>query len=994
MIRPGHSSGPGRLCALIVASSTLLFSQSAAVGNLTGLVTGPGGKPLAGALVQVDTGRGIREFRTGADGRFMAPQLIPGAVRIHVSSKGMASFRTQVNVVSNQNVVLNVPMAPVAEAYVEVVAVQAPEVGVDANVAVTGRNFDAEAIANLPNIGSDPYSAALKTLPGTPSGGYNFHAAEDGANTYTINGVESRSAGGGTQLLPLNPDLIEQFNVLSAGVSAKYGRFVGGVVNTVTKSGSNTFEGSARHDFTSASWNALPRQSAYTTSKTVPRRVTDVQSYTFLGPIIKDTLFFAVGYKTSTPSSTSVLTGSVGSGLFAPYTFTTTSGSELKDIRLDWQVNAENKLSGSWSRYLSTRSGSTSGRGISAVAAGNGPGRTEKGYKSLSWTSTLASNLLLDVIVSETLTKSGGPGTGSQGGAGVVTWVDLKGIGNGDLYENGLNAGNLNREKIRTLGVNLAWNKAGHSLEGGLQYYHSRMDSMGSYAGADGGYGSMSPSHAVLQFYGWEVAAPPTMDRVYRNLEVNDSTRTKLVMFDPLQGGADTRIIGLFVNDVWALDNHWTVNAGVRYDRNQVDLDPEGDRFTATSLTPRLSASYDLLGNTRHVFTVSLAEYAGQYNVNTFSATSVSNTVPIRLYKYYGVGNGSDALNADGSVNWAVWGKSATALGAGNPYQATPNPLASRQVTADPDIKPPRSREATLSYRYSDPLQSLSATFIHKVQDNYVGMKYLGAAGTAAGAAKKQYFTDTGMEARYEGLEVQYKRQITREFQAGGNLSWSYTRANAGQGVGTSSRNQYGDFIANDLVDPFGPQPGQWSSSSTPFTMHLDASYTHSFGKAGKVEVSMLGNYWGRSFRGYRAYSGPTPATIQSYGYPSSVTRSYADSPTWWPEQFGFDLHVGYDVQIYKKITFFTALDVLNVFNHMQPMYVAYNTALTDGTRTFAPYDPSIAAAYPDWYSNPNLKAVPYSAPNPTNNPNILADGQTGDYTTPRKIQVRVGFRF
>lgn len=994
MIRPGQSSGRGRLCALIVASSTLLFSQSAAVGNITGLVTGPGGRSLAGALVQVDTGRGMREFRSGADGKFMVPQLLPGAVKVHVTAKGMNAFRTTVTVVSNQNVVLNVPLAPVAEASVEVVAVQNPEVGVDPGVAVTGRNFDAEAIASLPNIGSSPYAAALKTLPGTPSGGYNFHGSEDGGNGYAINGVESRSASGGTQMLPLNPDLIEQFNVLSAGVSAKYGRFVGGVVNTVTKSGTNTFQGSARHDFTSDSWNALPRQSAYTTSKKVPRRVTDVQSYTFLGPIIKDKLFFAVGYNTTTPSVTKVITGSVGSGLFAPYTFSSTSGSELKDIRLDWQVNAENKVSGSWSRYLSTSSASTNGRGISTLAAGAGPSRTEKGYKSVSWTSTLTSTLLLDVIASETLVKSGGPGTGSQGGAGVVTWKDLKGTGNGDLYDNGTNAGNLNQEKIRTLGVNLAWNGANHSLEGGVQYYHSRIDSMGSYAGSDGGYASMTPSHALLQFYGWTLAAPPSMDRAYRNLAVNDSTRTRLVMFDPLQGGADTRIIGLFANDVWTLDNHWTVNLGARYDRNQVDLDPEGDRFTATSLTPRLSVSYDLLGNTRHVFGLSLAEYAGQYNVSTFSATSVSNTVPVRLYKYYGAGNGSDALNADGSINWSVWGKSATALGVGNPYQATPNPLTSRSVTADPDIKPPRSREATLSYRYADSLQSLSATVIHKLQDNYVGMKYLGAAGTAPGAAKKQYFTDPGMEARYEALEIQYKRQITPEFQAGGNLSWSYTRANAGQGVGTSSRNQYGDFISNDLVDPFGPQPGQWSSSSTPVTLHLDATYTHSFGKAGKLEVSVLGNYWSRSFRGYRSYSGPTSAEIQSYGYPDTVTRSYPDASTWWPEQFGFDLHVGYEVPLYRKITFFTALDVLNVFNHMQPMYVAYNTALTDGTRTFAPYDPSIAAAYPDWYSNPKLKAVPYSAPNPTNNPYVLADGQTGDYTAPRKIQVRAGFRF
>jgi outer membrane receptor protein involved in Fe transport len=982
------------LCALIVASSSLLLGQSAAVGNLTGTVLGPGRKPLAGALVQVDTGRGVREFRTDAGGHFQASQLLPGTVSVHVTAKGMNGYRTRLTVVANQNVTLVAPLAPVAEASVEVVATTSAKVGVDPTVAVTGMNFDMETIAKLPAIGSDPYTAALKLTPGTPSGGYNFHGSEDGGNGYTINGVESRSAGGGTQVVPLNPDLIEQFNVLTAGVSAKYGRFVGGLVNTVTKSGSNTFEGTARHDLTSASWNALPRQSAYTTSKRVPRHVTDVQSYTFLGPILKDKLFFAVGYKTTTPSTTSVITGSVGSGLFPPYTFTSTSTSELKDIRLDWVIDPSNKLSGSWSRYLATSSASTNGRGISSLAASSGPTRSEKGYKSLSWTSTLSSSLLLDVIVSETLTKSGGPGTGSPAGPGVVTWMDTKNPGNGDLYDNGSSAGNRSQEKIRTLGANVTWTGAGHTLETGLQYYHSRMDSMGSRSGADGGYASMTPSRALIRFYGWNTATPPSMDRAYRNLVVDNANSTRLVMFDPLQGGADTRILGLYANDVWVLDNHWTVSAGVRYDRNKVNLDPEGDQFSTNSLVPRLSASYDLNGDNRHIFTLSLGEYAGQYNVTTFTSTSVSNTVPIRLYKYYGAGNGSDALNPDGSINWSVWGKSATELGAANPYQATPNPLASRLVTADPGIKAPRSREATLSYKYADSRQSLSATLLHKVQDNYVGLKFLGQPGTPAGAAKEQYFTDPGMKARYEGLEIQYQRQISSEFHAGGNLSWSYTKANAGQGVGTSARNQFGPFIDNDLVDPFGPEPGQWNSSSTPFIAHLNGSYTHSFGKAGKLDVSLLGHYWSKSFRGYRSYYGPTTSEIQNYGYPANVTRQYADQDTWWPEQYGFDFHVGYEVEIHRKVMFFTALDVLNLFNHMQPMYVNYSTALTDGTRTYAPYDPSIARDYPDWFSNSRLRPVPYNSPNPNNNPSILADGQTGDYTAPRKIQVRVGFRF
>ncbi len=96
---------------------------------------------------------------------------------------------------------------------------------------------------------------------------------------------------------------------------------------------------------------------------------------------------------------------------------------------------------------------------------------------------------------------------------------------------------------------------------------------------------------------------------------------------------------------------------------------------------------------------------------------------------------------------------------------------------------------------------------------------------------------------------------------------------------------------------------------------------------------------------------------------------------------------MGYEVPVHNTLTFFAALDVINLFNHMQPMYVSYSTALTDGTKVYAPYDPSIADDYPTWWSNPKLKPVPY-------NDGWLPDGTTGDYTAPRKIQVRVGFRF
>jgi len=977
MLRTYSLHGAGRVLALIVASSGMLFSQSSAVGTLSGTVSGSDRKPIPGALVRVDTGRGVLETRTNGKGHFLFSNLLPGSVTVQVNAEHRQAFKIQVNVLANQGTALNIPLHPINEIVVEVVANSSREVGVDPAVAVSGTNFTAEQINALPSIGG-PYDAFLRTVPGTPSGGYNFHGSEDSANLYTVNGVESRSASGGIQMLAVNRELIEQFNVFSGGVSAKYGRFVGATVATVTKSGSNEFTGSMSHDLTSQSWNAVAKGTSLFPSERVPRHVSDVQSYTFLGPILKDTLFFTLGYRTTTPAKTTVVQGGVMSGLFPPFSFSDTQKDELRDIKLDWQINTDHRLSFAWNNHLVTTTAPNNGLGMSTIATGSGPTRIETGFYSLGYTGTLASNLVVDAIYSETIQKSGGRGTGSQGGTNVVTWLDKSWY---DIYDNGMTTDALNQERIRTLGLNLTWVVGKHSVESGFQYYRSRIESTGSY---DANYKSVTPSKALIEFSGWD-ATPPTMDRQYRQLAYDDVYSTRLTVFDPLSGSTDSRVWGLYINDVWAPDPHWTFNLGARYDANHFKTSPENKVFNIGAFVPRLAASYDLKGDRKHVFKLSLGEYAGQISSGTFSTISVANLSPSRYYAYFGTGHGSDALNADGSINWNVWGNSPTELGQASPRYASPDPLTSNKNVVDSHIKPPRSREATLSYRYTDPKNSLSATLLHKVQDRYIGMKRLGEPGLGTENASNYYYNDDGMKTRYENMEIQYRRQITGDLSAGGNITWSYTRANAGQATGTGSRNQYGDFISNDLVAPSGPQGGQWSSSTTPFTAHFDATYTHSFGKPGKLTVGLLGNYWSKSFRGYRAFTGPTDANVQDSGYSYYVTRVYSEEKTWWPRQYSLDLHLGYEVEVYRKVMFFTAFDVLNVLNHVMPMYVNYSTALKDST-TGTVYRPYVDPLPANWYNNPNLK--------PVGNNGYYKDGEVLAYTDPRTIQLRVGFRF
>ena len=146
----------------------------------------------------------------------------------------------------------------------------------------------------------------------------------------------------------------------------------------------------------------------------------------------------------------------------------------------------------------------------------------------------------------------------------------------------------------------------------------------------------------------------------------------------------------------------------------------------------------------------------------------------------------------------------------------------------------------------------------------------------------------------------------------------------------------------------------------------------------------LLGHYYSKSFAGYRDIFGYTPDAIANQGYSPYLDRTFRNDPEWWPESYRFDFHLGYDLKLAKKVAFFAALDVTNLFNHMMPMYINHASVLQDGMGNVYT-DPS---TYPtDWWSNPSYRA----APNKTGH---YGDGTVGDYSAPRTIQVKLGFRF
>lgn len=138
-------------------------------------------------------------------------------------------------------------------------------------------------------------AAAINLAPGLHDTGPNTNTTIAGAmsseNVIMLNGVQITDNVRGTPFNLFIEDAIEQTTVSTAGISAEYGRFSGGVVNAVTKSGGNEFDGSMRVTFNNDNWRS--------TSPFGEAKVDNLQptyEYTFGGPILRNrTWFFTAG---------------------------------------------------------------------------------------------------------------------------------------------------------------------------------------------------------------------------------------------------------------------------------------------------------------------------------------------------------------------------------------------------------------------------------------------------------------------------------------------------------------------------------------------------------------------------------------------------------------------------------------------------------------------------------------------------------------------------
>src|SRR5882672_12539012 len=300
---------------LLIAFFALLFvplaSHAQGLGSITGRVTDPEGASVGGAQVTAtQEGTGFnRSAQTDTDGLYVIPSLRPATYRLMVEAKGFRSSR-QMDIVllADQTLTLNFAMS--LGTTTETVTVTGNALQVDTATSTLRQVIEQQRISELPLNGRNAAQLTLLVAGAvnSPNGGADQGATKTfpGAVTFSANGARQNSISyqldGGNyvdeytnvnQPFPF-PDALQEFSVQTSNYSAEYGSNAGGVVNVITKSGTNNFHGDAFEFNRNPAFNAQN----YFATPTTPDRVKRNQfGGTLGGPIIRDKTFFFGGYQ-------------------------------------------------------------------------------------------------------------------------------------------------------------------------------------------------------------------------------------------------------------------------------------------------------------------------------------------------------------------------------------------------------------------------------------------------------------------------------------------------------------------------------------------------------------------------------------------------------------------------------------------------------------------------------------------------------------------------
>ena len=425
---------------LFVTILALLYANAAfpqiagGFGGLTGVAIDGSGAAVPNAEVLIENEQlGLhRKFTTTEGGIFNVPALVPSSgYQVTINAAGFAPYENRdITILVGQNVNIKAALQLASSsAHVEVVATATPvEIKTDVSQNVTQTQID-----DLPINGRRVDSFVLLTPGVVPdgTGGLLSFRGIPGGNSFLTDGNDTTETfyneNAGRTRIPtqISQDAVQEFQVLSDGYSAEYGRALGGVVNTVTRSGTNNYHGTGYWFFRN---RTLDARDPFATIN--PQESRHQFGGSVSGPVIKDKLFFFLNTEEQLrdfPLVSSIISPSainagtrtwigcgVASGGLPAATpqqcaaingilnrfFTTlprTANQQTGLGKVDWRPTERNSLSFSFNyQHFNSPDGIQTGAAVTSGGAlnSNGIDDVQNRYARASWTAIVSPNIV------------------------------------------------------------------------------------------------------------------------------------------------------------------------------------------------------------------------------------------------------------------------------------------------------------------------------------------------------------------------------------------------------------------------------------------------------------------------------------------------------------------------------------------------------------------------------------------------------------------------
>jgi len=981
-----------------------LLAQTSA--SLTGVVSAEG-HPLPGSTVTVTSPelQGSRVTVTGENGAYDFSALPPGVYKISFAFSGMVTMSRQTTLRLSQ--VTRVDTVMKAAGDMITVTAGAPSVIETPEVST---NMTLPFIERLPVLRNQ--LATAQFAPGvsgnTLGNGELAMAGGPGYdNLVLVNGVVVTENTRG-QMRPMYvEDAIQETTVLTGAISAQYGRFSGGVVNTITKSGGNELAGSLRDSLSNPSWSA---QSPAGEAR--ENNLNHVGEGTLGGYVVRDRLwFFGAGRWAKNDTARQTLSiPALATNPVSPASpaISYAEGNDQKryEAKLTGQIGARQTVAASWFGVNTDGSNARFANNIYDLASLTTRVDPES-LLAVHYNGMLASNLLLEGHYSA---RKFSDRTGAQTKDLIAGTVLLDRANNNTRFHSPTLCAVCDAERRNNDDVLLevhdfldAKSFGSHDLIAGVDRFSESRYANNHQSGSDF---SIFVSRAQ-----WKDGV------IYPVITPTNATGGgTFIRWNPILVAAnqnDLRTDSAFINDTWSVASRLTLSLGVRFDRNHA-VDADGVVSSRDQkLSPRLSAQYDLRGDGRQRISVSFADYASRIADSIASSNQAAGNAAAIDFAYRGpaINNTGLTVSMDEAIRRIFDYFNSQQGGTGNVTAVNLRAQGSRSIPGfstyfDGSLASPSVREITAGYGTEiGKTGFVRADYIHRDWRDFYAASVTTAtkkANTPLGIPVDLSLirNSNNLERRYRGVLLQTRWSPGR-FDFGTHYTWSKLRGNddgesgtTGAVANTDPSLFYPEYFNYSRVAPIGYLQGDQRHR-----LRAWAGYRLPLGK-GSLEGTLMQSYDSGlpySIAGainLTRYAG-APANLGYASVPNGLYYFSGRGELRTESIRSTDLALRYSVHV-SAMELFAQGDLLNAFNNaaiFDPQRLSTTVSTAATSTALLPFDPA--------------KQTPIQCPQGASAATCTAMGANYQlasnfgqplnnlaYQTPRTVRVSLGVRF